>query len=64
MWSWVTQGRGDGEEKEDRKGGAPAEDSVHRCHLALTQEESETEFFVGGWGWSVCMWFDVKKYVI
>lgn len=24
------------------EGGAPAEDSEHRCHLALTQEESET----------------------
>lgn len=24
------------------EGGALAEDSVHRCHLALTQEESET----------------------
>lgn len=24
------------------EGVAPAEDSAHRCHLALTQEESET----------------------
>lgn len=28
-----------------REGGAPAEESVHRCHLALTQVESETQSF-------------------
>jgi len=29
-------------EMERGEGAAPAEDSVHRCHLALTQEERET----------------------
>lgn len=33
------------------EGVAPAEDSVHRCHLALTQEESEMEGQGVGGGW-------------
>lgn len=49
MCGWGSQGHG-GSEERIGEGAAPAKDSGHRCHLALTQGESGNYSLTGG-GW-------------